>query len=108
MVILLLTALFLTVVQLGFAVHVRNTLLDAATEGARFAALADSDLGAGIERTERLIETALGGGLNVHVSGSIDERYVEIRLQAPLPLLGFLGVERSLEVRGHAVRERLG
>ena len=103
----LLTALFLAVLQLGLAVHVRNTLLDAATEGARFAALADSNLGAGIERTEQLIEAALGGGLNVQVSGSLDERYVEIRLQAPLPLLGFLGVDRSLEVRGHAVRERV-
>ena len=35
----LLTALLLAVVQLALALHVRNTVLDAAAEGARYAAL---------------------------------------------------------------------
>ena len=41
----LLTVLALAVVQLALALHVRNTLLDAAAEGARYAALAGSSDG---------------------------------------------------------------
>ena len=47
----LLTALLLAVVQLALALHVRNTVLDAAAEGARYAALAGSSAEAGVQRT---------------------------------------------------------
>ncbi|HAM26986.1 MAG TPA: pilus assembly protein, partial [Microbacteriaceae bacterium] len=47
----LLTVLTLSVIQLGLALHIRNTVLDAAAEGARFAALADNGLEDGAART---------------------------------------------------------
>ena len=46
----LLTVLTLAIMQLGLAQLVRNTVLDAAAEGARYAALADSGLGEGTAR----------------------------------------------------------
>ena len=56
----LLTLVTLSVLQVAFALHIRTTLIDAAAEGARFAALADSSLPAGIERSRELITAALG------------------------------------------------
>ena len=56
----LLTVLTLSVMQLGLALHIRNTVLDAAAEGARVAALADNGLADGVARTTDLISVALG------------------------------------------------
>src|SRR6187402_2071550 len=58
----LLTILTLSVIQLGLALHIRNTVLDAASEGARFGALGDNTLADGVVRTQDLITTALGPG----------------------------------------------
>ena len=43
--------LTLAVVQLALALHVRNTVIDAAAEGARFASLAGSSPADGVART---------------------------------------------------------
>lgn len=107
----LLTLVVVAVMQLALALHVRNTVLDAAAEGARYAALAGVGIDGGIERTEDLIATALGDGFEVHTSGSFAEfsgqPVIEISVTAPLPLLGLLG-PTSLEVSGHAAVEVLG
>ena len=105
----LLTVLVLAVLQLGLALHVRNTVLDAAAEGARYASLAGAGLEDGAERTRRLIATALGDGYAVEVrAGTADWQGVpvaEVTVTAPLPVLGLVGVERGLEVAGHAPME---
>ena len=59
----LLTVLTLSVIQLGLALLIRNTVLDAAAEGARYAALADNGLDDGVQRTRDLITAALGATL---------------------------------------------
>ena len=46
----LLTVLTLSVIQLGLALHIRNTVIDAAAEGARFGSLADNQLADGVAR----------------------------------------------------------
>ncbi|HJX88401.1 MAG TPA: TadE/TadG family type IV pilus assembly protein, partial [Gemmatimonadales bacterium] len=56
----LLTVLTLAVVQLALALLIRNTALDAAAEGARYAALAGNSLEDGAARTRDLIGSALG------------------------------------------------
>ena len=56
----LLTVLTLAVLQLALALHIRNTVLDAAAEGARYAALADSGLDQGVARSRDLIASAIG------------------------------------------------
>jgi Flp pilus assembly pilin Flp len=108
----LLTALVLGVLQLAFALHVRNTVLDAAAEGARYAALADRAPGDGVARTRELITAAIGSSYAVDVSA----RYtsiggvpaVEVRVAAPLPLIGPIGIDDGVEVSGHAASEQRG
>lgn len=107
----LLTALTLAVLQLALALHIRNTVLDAAAEGARYAALADSGLAEGAERSRDLIASALGPAYAADVSASYAEVAgapgVQVRVVAPLPLFGLLGMDRGLEVTGHAAVEEL-
>jgi len=109
MVAALLTALTLAVLQLALALHIRNTVLDAAAEGARYAALADSGLEQGAARSRDLITAALGPAYAADVSaGYADvagQMGVRVRVIAPLPLFGLLGVSRGLEVEGHAAVE---
>jgi hypothetical protein len=103
----ILTLLTLSVLQLGLALHVRNTVLDAASEGARFAALADNGVPDGVARTRDLISTAIGAQFARQVSGSRSGDVVTIRVHAPLPLVGLLGLDDGLEVEGHAPVETL-
>lgn len=112
MVVSLLTVLTLAVMQLALALHVRNTVLDAAAEGARFASLADSGLAQGAERTRDLITIAVGPAYAHDVTASYGAEdgfpSVRVRVVTPLPLLGLFGLDRGLEVEGHAARESLG
>ena len=105
----LVTLLFLGVVQLATVLHVRNTLIDCATEGARFGALADSDPASGAERTRELIEADLAPAYAEDVvarSSRVDGLdTVEVRVRAPLPVIGLFGVGRVITVTGHAVAE---
>jgi hypothetical protein len=107
----LLTLLTLSVLQLGLALHVRNTVLDAASEGARYAALADNGLADGAERTRDLISAAIGSQYARHVTASYGQYLghpsAVIRVRAPLPLVGLLGLENGVEVLGHAPLETL-
>jgi hypothetical protein len=107
----LLTALTLSVLQLGLALHVRNTVIDAAAEGARFAALADNGPAAGVTRTKELITVAIGeeyaGDVTANTGTFLGHPSVDIRVVTRLPLLGLIGVENALEVRGHAAVESL-
>jgi Flp pilus assembly protein TadG len=105
----LLTVLALAVVQLALALHVRNTLLDAAAEGARYAALAGSSSGDGVARTKDLIGAAISTDFAKDVTaGSTligDVPVIEVTVRATLPVIGLLGLERGLEVSGHAAVE---
>ena len=111
MVAALLTVLTLSVIQLGLALFIRNTVVDAAAEGARFGALADNSLGDGVARTTDLITVALGGSYANDVSAStgsyLGHPAVIVTVRAPLPLIGLVGLDRGLEVSGHAALETL-
>jgi Flp pilus assembly protein TadG len=104
-----LVGLFLAVLQVGLALHVRNTLVACAAEGARYAANADRDLSDGELRTAALIAESLSDRYGESVtsrhitSGGV--QLVEIEVTTTLPLFGLLGVERGLTVTGHAVEE---
>lgn len=108
----LLTVLTLSVMQLGLALHIRNTVLDAASEGARFGALADNSLADGVERTRDLIQTALGPGYAQDITASygtyLGHPAAIVTVHAPLPLIGLVGIDDGLEVEGHAAVETLG
>lgn len=109
----LLVILALGVVQLALALHVRNTLTDAAAEGARYASLADASAAAGAERTLELAAAALGTGYPVESRGEETSELgypaVRVIVTAPLPVIGLVGPAATLVLDGHAAREpRLG
>jgi Flp pilus assembly protein TadG len=107
----LLTVVTLTVLQLGFVLLVRNTLVDAAAEGARFGALADNSPRDGVRRTIDLISTALSPAYARDVvagTGSyLGQPAVIVTVSSPLPLVGLFGLDNGLEVSGHAAVETL-
>lgn len=105
----LLTLLTLAIVQLGLALHIRNMVQDAASEGARAAALAGASLDDGAERTRHLIEVALGStfaeDIAVRYTDFATVRSTEVTVRTPLPLIGLFGISEGLEVSGHAAVE---
>lgn len=107
----LLTVLTLSVIQLGLALHIRNTVLDAAAEGARFASLADTSLNDGVTRTRDLISTALSPGYAANVTASSSSHLghpsVIVTVRTPLPLFGLIGIDDGLEVAAHAPIEQV-
>jgi Flp pilus assembly pilin Flp len=107
----LLTVLTLSVIQLGLALHIRNTVLDAAAEGARFASLADTSLNDGVTRTRDLISTALSPGYAADVSAISTNHLgypsVIVTVRTPLPLFGLIGIDDGLEVFAHAPIEQV-
>lgn len=106
---ILVVALLLGVLQLTLALHVRNTLIDSAGEGARVAALAGSSTAAGVERTRELITTAVhpryGSDVSARFASEDGLELVEVTVRAPIPVLGLLGPSGSMTVAGRAVLE---
>jgi Flp pilus assembly protein TadG len=107
----LLTVLTLSIIQLGLALLIRNTVLDAASEGARYAALADNTGSDGVSRTRDLITTALGSSyardIRASVGSYLGHPASVITVRTPLPLVGLVGIDHGLEVNGHAAIETL-
>jgi Flp pilus assembly protein TadG len=104
-----LIVLFLAILQLALALYVRNTLVAAATEGARYAANADRNEADGAARARELAATALGDQFadDVRVGEAVVDgvRTVVVEVRATLPLVGLVGPSRALLVRGHAIDE---
>jgi len=105
----LLTALFLALLQLGLALHVRNTLLASAAEGARFAANADRSRADGEEVTRHLIRDSLSESFATDVTSGVEMvdgvATVYVQVEATLPVVAVLGPSRGIRVRGHALEE---
>ncbi len=105
----LVLALFLAVLQLGFALHVRNTLISCASEGARYGARADAEPGDGTARTRELVTASLSARYAADVTAGVavvaGARVVTVRVRAPLPVFGPLGISGGLDVTGRAFEE---
>lgn len=101
--------LFVGVLQLTIVLHVRNTLIDSASEGARYAAQAGHQPADGAARTRELVGQSLADSYAQDVTATttridgLDE--IEVEVVAPLPLVGLLGPGGSLTVHGHALVE---
>jgi hypothetical protein len=106
---ILLVFLFLAILQLAFALYVRNTLVAAAAEGARYGANADRAASDGAALTRRLIRDSLADSYAADVrAGHEDvggERTVYVQVRVSLPLVGMLGPANRMVVRGHALEE---
>ena len=109
MVSILVVVLFLSVFQLGLALHTRNTLISCASEGARVGARADAVPGQGTSRTQALISQSLSPRYARQVSSReavVDGvRVIEVRVVAPVPVIGLLGPDDRLDVVGRAFVE---
>lgn len=105
----LLTALFLALLQLGLALHVRNTLLASAAEGARYAANADRTRDDGEAVTRELIRNSLAEAFAGRVTSGVETvegaSTVYVQVEARLPVIAFIGPSRGIRVRGHALEE---
>ncbi|WP_194422019.1 TadE/TadG family type IV pilus assembly protein [Microbacterium abyssi] len=108
----LLTTLTLAVLQLGFAVYVRNVVHDAAVEGAHYAALADTTLEDGADRTRLAISRAVGDAFADDVAVTQSDRLghptAVVTVRTTLPIIGLLGIPYALEVDADAPMESLG
>ena len=105
----LLLVLFLGVLQVVLAVHVRAIVIDSAAEGARLAGTADRTTEDGVARTRALIDAALSERFAQDVSArEVDHdglRVVEVTVTFPLPVVGLLGPSGAVTVDGHALKE---
>ena len=101
--------LFVAVLQLTIVLHVRNTLVDSAAEGARYGALAGHEPADGAQRSRDLIAQSLSSAYAQGVRAgrtTLDGlEVVEVEVEAPLPLVGLVGPAGTLTVRGHALVE---
>src|SRR5699024_857073 len=96
--------------QLALILHVRTVLVDSAAEGARHAALDGSTLADGATRTRWLIASTLPAAyadqVQVGRAGYRGVDVVEVRITAPVPVLGLLGPSGVIDVPGRAVDEQ--
>ncbi|MGH3094529.1 MAG: TadE family protein [Streptosporangiales bacterium] len=106
----LLTALFLGVVQLGLALYVRNTLVACASAGARYGASADRAPADAAAYTRTRIRRSLADSYAANVRAGVrwrgGLRVVVVTVHAPVPVVGMIGPAGAMTVRGHALRER--
>ena len=101
--------MFLGVVQLALVLHVRNTLVDCASEGARYGGLADRTPADGAARTRQLIGMSLSPRYADDVSATTrildGVTVVEVHVESALPVVGLFGPGRGISVTGHGLQE---
>lgn len=99
--------MFLSILQVAFAMHTRNILQDAASQGARYGALFDRTAAEGEERTQELISYALPQSYQTEISSTVTNWHgveaLQVTVTAPIPLIGPIGIPGQWEVTGHAV-----
>lgn len=106
----LLLFVFLAVFQLGLALHVRNTLVSCASEGARYGARAGSSPEQGAQRARELIDSSLSERYSEGVSTRVETtdagvEVLVVDVTAPAPVVGPIGPGEGFEVRGRAFME---
>lgn len=92
MIIALVTLLCGTIMQLGVIIHTKNTMIDAASAGARHAALADRSLMDGRQRTVSLLLGSIpnADAAQVQILHEADGERITVTVTHRVPLLGFL------------------
>lgn len=105
----LLVAMVLGLMQVILVTHVRHTLLSAATEGARQAALADVSTAGATAVTRALVEASLSpayaGNISVQRSQTLGVPTALVTITAPVPALGLWTVGGEMVVEAHAPLE---
>lgn len=108
----LVLALLMVVLQVGLVLQMRNVLVAAASEGARYGANVDRTPAQGGQRAVDVVAQALSAGVASRLAMTTATplsgeglRTVEVTLTSPVPV-PFLPVHPlSITVHGHALRE---
>lgn len=107
----LLVAVTLAALQVGFVAHIRSVAIDSVIAGAAHAALADTTDAAGVERARELIGRGIANGLIEDVSaGSTTVRgseVVVVTATLAIPAIGPWLSVATVNVSGRAFREVL-
>jgi Flp pilus assembly pilin Flp len=105
----LVTLVFVAVFQVGLTMHIRNTLISCASEGARLGARADTAPEEGAARARQLITRSISATFAQDVSASVETvdgvEVVAVHVRAPLPVIGPFGPDGRLDVVGRAYLE---
>lgn len=102
----LIIVIALGVVQAALIMHTRNTLTDAAVQGAHHASLVGSEPEDGAHRAEQMVTDRFGSALEVSAAASQDDTgMIRVQVTATLPLVGLLGPSAGLAVEGRALDE---
>ncbi len=108
MVLALLVVVFLTLVQAAVAVHARNGMIDAASAGARYGALADRTAADGVARTEEILDAGAVSALGTRVtSADLSDGgtpVLRITVTGSMPVFGLWASPIEWEVHGHAFK----
>ncbi|KSU64777.1 MULTISPECIES: TadE family protein [Micrococcaceae] len=104
----LLVLIAMTLIQLALVLHVRNTLIDAASNGAHYGALANRSTADAQDRTRLLITESLHAGFAGNVSARSatigESRVITVSVETQVPLIGLLPNGWGLHVQGEAVK----
>ncbi|GAA4282839.1 hypothetical protein GCM10022261_03700 [Brevibacterium daeguense] len=107
----LLSLVFASVLQLGLALHVRNTVTDSAVAGARQAALADQRPVDGRDLTRELITVSVGPAyaeqIDVREETVGGVTVVTVTVTTPVPVFGLVGPQEAWNLSGRAIAEDL-
>jgi hypothetical protein len=105
----LLTAVALAVLQLGFVAHVRSVAIDSAIAGAAHAALADTEDAEGVTRASELVSDGIAATLvrriDVEDLWVSDRPVVAVRITVGIPVIGPWFPVSEMTVTGRAFRE---
>lgn len=104
----LLVLIAMTLIQLALVLHVRNTLIDAASNGAHYGALANRSSADAQDRTQRLIAESLhagfAGNVGVQTAQIGESQVITVSVDTRVPLIGLLPNGWDLHVQGEAVK----
>ena len=100
----------LGILQAGIVAHVSAVVTDSAIAGAAYAALADSSVSAGVQRTRDLIEAGIAGDLVDSVAGSVDvlggSSVATVTVRYRVPAFGLFLPTVSATTRGRVILEK--
>lgn len=109
LVLAVLVPLVFGIAQVALVLHVRNTMVAAASDGARAAASLDADPAAARDRARAVVGTTLAARYSRDVTARWAESggvpVVQVRIRAEVPPLGLWGPAVPIEAVGHAVRQ---
>lgn len=104
-----LVPIVLGIIHVGLVLHVRNTLVSAASEGARYAATLDRGPADGAAKARAEVSGALAARFAQGVSAgptTVDGAAgVVVTIRATVPPLGLWGPATPLSASGHAIEE---